>query len=109
MTFNNFIKRNRLTSKQVDIIELLYTNCYKEKSWFAFFNAIPDKKHCDVFFNWLPTFIDEYIMDGTFYMNQVKWVIDLGEEGYIIKEEEKPKNQNAKNNQHSQQCYRTCY
>ena len=97
ITFNNFIKMNRLTSNQVNIIESLYMKCYNKKSWFAFFNAIPDKKHCDVFFNWLPTFIDEYIMDKSFYINHVKWIIDLGEEGYLMKEEEKPKREKITN------------
>jgi hypothetical protein len=97
LPFTNFIKRNRLTNQQIELIEPIYEKCIGKKSWFAFFNAIPDKKHCDVFFNWLPTFIDDYIMNKEFYMNQVKWIIDLGEEGHLVKETEPQKRQKVTN------------
>ena len=81
--FDRFVKRNRLDTEQVRIMEPLYE--FGVKTWFAFFNEIPKKRHCDAFFNWLPTFVDEHIMGGEFYMNRHKWIIDLGEEGELVK------------------------
>jgi hypothetical protein len=81
--FDTFVKRNRLDAEQVRIMEPLYE--FDVKTWFAFFNEIPKKRHCDAFFNWLPTFIDAHIMGGEFYMNRHKWIIDLGEEGELVK------------------------
>jgi hypothetical protein len=81
--FDAFVRRNRLTDEQRSFLESLYEKCYDKISWLAFFQTIPTKKHCDIYFNWLPTFIDEYIMNGEFYINRVNWIIDLGEEGEL--------------------------
>ncbi len=85
--FDTFVRTYRLTNDQSVFLKPMYEDCYGKKSWLAFFHAIPSKHHCSMFYNWLPTFIDNHIMKEKFYMNRVKWIIDLGAEGQLVKEE----------------------
>jgi hypothetical protein len=69
--FAEFSSRNFLTEFQQVNLEPYFDT---EKTWFEFFNSIPKKQHCELFYNWLPSCISKLLEDS--YTN-MGWYIDI--------------------------------
>jgi hypothetical protein len=70
VSFDEFAKMNILSEYQRTKLESYYNSA---KSWYDFFISVPKEERCELFFNWLSTFIN-MIIDNSFNMDG--WAID---------------------------------
>lgn len=70
-SYPEFIQKYYLNSQLQDSL-IHYFDI--EKTWFEFFQSIPKKQYCDIFYNWLPTCVSD-IIESTFVNKG--WYIDV--------------------------------
>jgi hypothetical protein len=84
LSADDFFQIACMTSEQQ-----LYLQPYYEKTntWLEFFTSIPKHKQCFAFYNWLPFFIDGYLLNtnkkGKFELRKHEWRIDMYNESFI--------------------------
>jgi len=59
ITVDEFFEHAKMTIKQQDYLAKYYA---PQKTWRTFFSSIPQSQHCFAFYNWLPNFIDNYLL-----------------------------------------------
>ena len=77
--FESFAAINYLRKDQYDYIKPIYEST---ATWRDFFNKIPKHKQCFALFNWLPTYMDRYILN--FDLRRYEWCIYMGDLGLSL-------------------------
>lgn len=76
--FSAFATRVRLHSQeQAEYLEPIYS---RTDTWHEFFAAIPKQKQCPMLFNWLPSFLDDFLQ---FRPTHELWCVYLGSLGVL--------------------------
>lgn len=87
LSTHDFFRIANMTREQQEYLESLYE---KAHTWRDFFTSVPKNKQCFAFYNWLPFFIDEYLLlndierknEKRFGLRHMKWKIDMFNEKF---------------------------
>jgi hypothetical protein len=77
--FESFAAINYLDKDQYAYIKPIYE---ATATWREFFDKIPKSRQCFALFNWLPTYMDRYILD--FNLRRHEWCINMGDLGLDV-------------------------
>jgi len=77
LEYDDFVALANIRKEHYDELKTFYE---KTDTWRAFFDSIPKAKHCSLFFNWLPEFMDKHILK--FNPRYHEWCICLKPLGF---------------------------
>ena len=80
ISFEEFSRHAQLTTEHQSYLSSLYI---PQKTWIEFFNSIPKSKHCEL--NWLPFFIDNYILYDKTKLKERDRRLEIRKEPWVIR------------------------
>jgi len=77
LSFEEFSNMNNLSIAQKNGLESAF---HSANSWYTFFNSVSKSDRCDMFYNWLPTFLN-YLINNSF--NSDGWIVNIDRMPYV--------------------------